>query len=441
LDILLSSWRDWGLLNQTLPLINPTAYLTGENALPGIPELGYGSLTEMMDFGGVVRTHLTDPLSAFLRANPAASLAQIEAEIRNLGAQLPDLDFQIDLAGVLAERLQNVVDNLKGASTWRPRDVFNFANMLWNMPRPAKRQPSSLNPAQVALTLFTRMSLSYEPQARPGQTATPSIDELALGLTHEPTVALFVDAPAHLSGVSLTLQSWAEQARRLGMPFFQHMAGSDDRNAIGKCFPNVGTLRLSSYPGLDLPIPDAKAVTDYMRGHPFDVAHLSTPGPMGLLGMRIAQSRGAPICGTYHTDFPRYVRDLTGSEELADFTWQFMIGFYGQMDHVAAPSRSTRDDLIAHGLRPERVHVVGRGVELDTFSPNHRSDDLRRAWGVENKTVLLYVGRLSREKNLPLLAEAYKRLLASGSDAVLVLVGDGPARRRPGATGARENDS
>ncbi len=326
------------------------------------------------------------------------------------------------------ERLQNVVDNLKANSTLRPKDVLNFVNMLWHMPKAdAGSDLAPLHPAQVALTMLTRMQLSYEPKDTVPWDSS-SFSQLARHQIEEPTVSLFVDAPEHLSGVSLTLQSWAEQAQSRGLPFFLHMAASDSRIPGSKCFPNIGTLKLSTYPGLDLPIPKIKKVTQYMASHPFDVAHLSTPGPMGLLGMRLAQSRGIPICGTYHTDFPRYVLELSGCEDLAEFTWQYMVWFYGQMDMVAAPSSATRDDLIAHGLQPERVQVVGRGVEQDHFSPEKRSETLRKSWGVTDEPVLLYVGRISKEKNLQILSEAYRRLVADGTQARLVLVGDGPYR-------------
>jgi glycosyltransferase involved in cell wall biosynthesis len=328
---------------------------------------------------------------------------------------------------LLIERLQTVAENLKGAGALRPRDVFNFASMLWSMPKAPADRPLPTSPAQVALTMLTRMQMTYRPEldSAPAAPEQPiSYDSFA-----EPTVALFVDAPEHLSGVSLTLKGWAEEAKRLGKPFYLQMAGAETGIPGAKSFPKVGTFRLSSYEGLDIPVPDVKAVTDFMRTHPFDVAHLSTPGPMGLLGMRLARDRGVPVCGTYHTDLPRYVRDLTGSAELEDATWAFMCWFYGQMDLVAVPSRSTGEDLVAHGLDPERIQIVGRGVEQSTFSPAHRSEALRREWGAKPDTpVLLYVGRVSKEKNLPLLAEAFLELHRQGSPAKLVIVGDGPYR-------------
>jgi len=333
------------------------------------------------------------------------------------------------------DRILTAVDNLKGAGTWRPKDYLNFVNMLLNMPKP-KAVPDELpHPARMALTVFTRMKISYLPGDRNSTFRTPSnsassdpAEEAHLHIM-EPTVALFVDAPEHLSGVSLTLKSWADCALRQGRPLFMHMAGSDTGTPGCKSFPAVGTLHFKSYEGLDIPVPDVKAVSGFMSKRPFDVAHLSTPGPMGLLGMRLARDAGVPVCGTYHTDFPRYVRELTGSELLEERTWAYMRWFYGQMDQVAAPSQATRMDLIDHGLDPERVHVVGRGVCPEKFSPEHRSLELRQRWGAGDSTpVLTYVGRISKEKNLPLLVKAYKQLLATGRHAVLTLIGDGPYR-------------
>lgn len=323
-------------------------------------------------------------------------------------------------------RVQNVLENLKEAGSWRPKDYANFVSLLLQMPKPPKtRNLPPLNPAQVALTMLTQMRISYTPSESTPHAASNDVQRATAHLA-EPTVALFVDAPEHLSGVSLTLKSWADEAKKQGLPFFLHLAGVETGIPGAKTFPNIGTLHLNSYQGLEVPVPDVKAVNDYMKGHPFDVAHLSTPGPMGLFGMKVAQSLGAPICGTYHTDFPRYVRDLTGSADLEAYTWDYMRWFYGQMDLVAAPSSTTKDDLVAHGLDASRIQVVGRGVETDLFCPGKRSESLRAAWGAEDKPVLLYVGRISKEKNLPLLAEAFRTMQ---KEAVLVIVGDGPYRK------------
>jgi glycosyltransferase involved in cell wall biosynthesis len=166
---------------------------------------------------------------------------------------------------------------------------------------------------------------------------------------------------------------------------------------------------------------------NYIKSQSFDVIHISTPGPMGLLGLLAAHTLRVPVCGTYHTDFPRYATQLTGDPALADVAWSYMRWFYGQMDLIAAPSSSTRTELIRHGLDERAISVVGRGVDLAAFSPAHRDDSLRRSWGPARHK-LLYVGRLSAEKNVYGLAEAFKLLATARADVELIIAGEGPAR-------------
>lgn len=73
--------------------------------------------------------------------------------------------------------------------------------------------------------------------------------------------------------------------------------------------------------------------------------------------------------------------------------------------------------------------IVGRGVDPDTFSPKWRSSDLRYAWGVSGDTrVMLYVGRLSPEKEIDVLIKTY--FVLRQQDIRLVIVGEGPDRTR-----------
>ena len=190
----------------------------------------------------------------------------------------------------------------------------------------------------------------------------------------------------------------------------------------------MGVLSLGMYEGLSLPIPRIDDVMAYVQRMPFDAIHVSTPGPMGLLGLLAARQRGIPVCGTYHTDFPRYAGELTGDPAAVALGWRFMRWFYGQLDRVAAPTESVKRELAANGLDAARLRVVGRGVDTARFHPGYRDAAWRAQHGQGRSLVLLYVGRLSREKNLQVLAVAFQRLMPTRPDVALVLVGDGPFR-------------
>lgn len=105
------------------------------------------------------------------------------------------------------------------------------------------------------------------------------------------------------------------------------------------------------------------------------------------------------------------------------------------------PSPSTRSMLHEHGI--DKVELWPRGIDTKLFGPSKRSSKLRSAWETQpsaqrdtgEKLVILYVGRISHEKNLPLLFEAFAGLEEAARlvkpnfpGCKLVLVGDGPAR-------------
>jgi glycosyltransferase involved in cell wall biosynthesis len=81
-------------------------------------------------------------------------------------------------------------------------------------------------------------------------------------------------------------------------------------------------------------------------------------------------------------------------------------------------------------MPPRRVRVVGRGVDTSSFSPSYRDDALRARWGIRYPHKLLYVGRISQEKNLGCLVQAFKRLCRHRHDLCLVVVGEGPYQER-----------
>jgi glycosyltransferase involved in cell wall biosynthesis len=321
-------------------------------------------------------------------------------------------------------RAQVAWRNVRANRGWRPADMVNWHRMV----RPLRAMApagGTLDMYQLVYDLCTRLEVRYEPhlvarapQPRPRE-GNP--------MPGEPRVGLFADAPDHLSGVCLTLSEWAAAAYERDRELVIHGCGTGG-GATTVMFPPMGSLWLQAYDGLRLHVPHVSEVLRYAERSAFDVIHVSTPGPMGLLGLLVARQAGVPVCGTYHTDFPRYASALTGDPQVESVGWRFMQWFYGQMDLVAAPTPSIRRELAEHGFAEDRLTVVGRGVDTARFAPAKRSETWRARWGARQPVKLLYVGRVSREKNLPLLAEAFRLLAARRHDVCLVVVGDGPYR-------------
>lgn len=187
------------------------------------------------------------------------------------------------------------------------------------------------------------------------------------------------------------------------------------------------------YNEMKMYVPHARRYLDRVRADRVDVVHLTTPGPLGLVALWVAAKAGLPLVGSFHTDLAAYTRLLSGSERLGALMREYMRWMYGRCARVLVPSDATRQLMCAMGLRADAVSIWPRGVDTALFHPDRRSTELRHRWRVSaSRPALLYVGRLSREKGLDLLAPIQDALRARGFDHRLIVAGEGPMRRELG---------
>jgi len=243
--------------------------------------------------------------------------------------------------------------------------------------------------------------------------------------------ALFTDTLHEINGVAMTIKRVVKTAQARGAVLTVFSTGAADHRVIDgvRTFTSIGDFSLPEYPELRLHFPPILDVIDAFERGGFTKVHVSTPGTMGLLGLAIAKLLDVPIAATYHTDIPQYVGHLTDDNFLESTAWNFIIWFYNQMDEVMVPSKSTRDQLVDRGLAPEKVRPLPRWVDTDVFTPRRRNPELWSSYRLNGEIKFLYVGRLSKEKNLGLLADAFIDVIEAGLSSRLVIVGDGPYRR------------
>ncbi|MGE8069056.1 glycosyltransferase family 4 protein [Pseudomonas sp. NPDC089569] len=125
-----------------------------------------------------------------------------------------------------------------------------------------------------------------------------------------------------------------------------------------------------------------------------------------------------PVIGFYHSDLPLLVSNRMGNWVTPNVE-AYVSKLYGNFDRVLAPSRVMADKLAGLGVR--NVFVQPLGVDLHTFHPRARDPGLRGELGLdENTHLLIFAGRGSKEKNLPVLLDCMKYL---GRRYHLLLVG------------------
>jgi glycosyltransferase involved in cell wall biosynthesis len=241
--------------------------------------------------------------------------------------------------------------------------------------------------------------------------------------------AWFTDTLDDVNGVATTIRRMVAAGANAGKDLIVVVSRNElsiDNIPI-KNFPPIGEFELPEYELQKLSFPPILQMLDYVQREKFTEIIISTPGPVGLTGLLAAKMLNLQTSGIYHTDFPQYIRILTDDSFLESVAWRYMHWFYGQLDTVYVNSEEYRQSWIKHGLNPERLKILPRGLDTDLFHPARREPAFFEKFGACNGEVrLLYVGRISREKDLDLLAAAYRLLRDEGLPVQLFVVGHGP---------------
>jgi glycosyltransferase involved in cell wall biosynthesis len=241
--------------------------------------------------------------------------------------------------------------------------------------------------------------------------------------------AWFTDTLEDVNGVATTIRKMTAAGAAAGKDLIVITSSNEltvDDIPL-KNFKPIGEFELPEYELQKLSFPPILQMLDYIQRERFSEVIISTPGPIGLTALLAAKMLNLQTSGIYHTDFPQYVRILTEDSFLESVTWRFMRWFYGQLDTVFVNSEEYRDSWIKRGFEPEKLKIFPRGLDTELFHPTRRNPAFFEKFGAKNGQVrLLYVGRVSREKDLDLLAEAYRRLRSEGLPVQLCVVGHGP---------------
>lgn len=181
--------------------------------------------------------------------------------------------------------------------------------------------------------------------------------------------------------------------------------------AVGFLTPNdFRTISCPGYREIKLAMPRRSKVRSVLDNFAPDSVHIATEGPIGWAVRAACIARGEPFTTSFHTRFPEYLSALMSIPP--SWTYSVVRRFHARSAGVMVATPSLSRELARQGF--ERLKPWTRGVDTGLFRP--RSD---RLFGPG--PVFLYVGRVSREKNI----EAF---LAADLPGRKVVVGAGPHR-------------
>ncbi|MFP4444618.1 MAG: glycosyltransferase [Desulfosudaceae bacterium] len=240
-------------------------------------------------------------------------------------------------------------------------------------------------------------------------------------------VGHFTDTLYDINGVAKTLRQQGTIAARLNKHLTLITCGPEADHYGFQTFAPIDTFAIPEYPEIQLFYPPLLKMLDYCYQQEFNRIHIATPGPVGLAALAVARILQLPTYGTYHTALPQYVARLTEDTGLGDLMWKYMVWFYDQLDVVLVPSRATGNELAARGIPKEKIQFYPRGVDTETYTPDRRNGFYQQRFGLDDAArKLLYVGRVSKEKNMPQLVEIFRAVAAAFENVHLIVVGEGP---------------
>ncbi len=229
--------------------------------------------------------------------------------------------------------------------------------------------------------------------------------------------------PPEINGVAMTLGKAVEALRLRGHEIHlirPRQSGESQTEGLVAAFP------LFFYPQVRLGWAWPQLIRQWLHAWRIEVVHIATEGPLGCAALLAARQLQLPVVTSFHTNFDQYFH-WYGIPFLRHSAESYLRYFHNATRQTLVPSQGTLTRLSEQGFVD--LKIWGRGVDTQRFHPQRRDDLLRRAFSADpDALVLLYVGRLAKEKNLPPLLSAFTNLRKNHPGAILILVGDGPLR-------------
>ncbi|BBF44991.1 glycosyltransferase LafA, responsible for the formation of Glc-DAG [Lachnospiraceae bacterium KM106-2] len=165
-----------------------------------------------------------------------------------------------------------------------------------------------------------------------------------------------------------------------------------------------------------------------------DIIHTHTEFSLRLFACTMAKELNIPIVHTYHTiyeDYTHYFAPIKPLNKGAKaFARKYTKRVCNQVEEVIVPTEKTKELLEAYHVY-KNINVVPTGIMLSKFSPSNFSKEEieaeKRALGIaEDDKVILYLGRVSPEKNIEELIQNLPALKAKHDNVRFVIIGAGP---------------
>jgi glycosyltransferase involved in cell wall biosynthesis/predicted metal-dependent phosphoesterase TrpH len=242
----------------------------------------------------------------------------------------------------------------------------------------------------------------------------------------------FTDTIDDLNGVSETLKelSWISYRNKHNIKL---VTANSPQNRKASLAPNMIFLptffnaKIPNYEDYTLHFPSILKSIDIIQKEKPTEIYISTPGPIGLFGILVAKLLNIKANGIYHTDFTYEVEKIVDDHVIAEIFESYTRWFYSMMDSIKVHTNEYINLLEMRELDRTKLKWLPKGIDPDLFvNKKDAEQKLRSKIGLDDGPILLYTGRVSKDKDLDFLLEVYKTLYKKRNNLNLLIVGSGP---------------
>jgi len=242
----------------------------------------------------------------------------------------------------------------------------------------------------------------------------------------------FTDTYSDLNGVSMTLRKIAELSSKTSKKL--KIAVSLLESEIPEDIPE--TVLLLPYMYFFIPeiynkytIKIPSILSSFKKIHEVNPNQIivSTPGPMGLLGLLAAKLLKVECRAVYHSDFTKEFENILGKNTEVSIVENYVKWFYHQFDEILVPTQEYISILEKRGYDIEKMKIFKRGVDVESFEYKETGRKFIKEYlSIEKGPILLYTGRISEDKNLKFLFQVCLECKKKWKDLKIIIAGDGP---------------
>ncbi|MBU3189051.1 glycosyltransferase family 4 protein [Clostridium bowmanii] len=201
-----------------------------------------------------------------------------------------------------------------------------------------------------------------------------------------------------------------------------------------------GIMRLPSIPFFLLPSQRvgmiySRKIMIKIKKLDLDIIHTQTEFSIGIFGRIVAKKLDIPVVHTYHTMYEDYIHYVSRGIMLkpaSQFAKKVSKLYCRDCSAIIVPTMKVKDALHEYGLT-RHIDVIPTGVDIEPFERSNYDEDLikdeKKSFGInETEPVVLFIGRLAKEKSVDVIINSMKELIVKIPNCKLLVVGDGPER-------------